>query len=93
MDLETLICLIQDRPVLWDKRQKSYHNRLLTYREWEKVGEIMGSTGKYKNIYSFLCIGCCSKNTLNFSLTAIAARDEALYFFRKLWCGVFDKWR
>lgn len=44
---EILISTIQERPALWDKRNKNYHNRLLTYREWEEVAKIIGTTCKY----------------------------------------------
>ncbi|XP_050295157.1 uncharacterized protein LOC126735251 [Anthonomus grandis grandis] len=60
MDLEMLINLIQERLVLWDRRNKSYHDRLFTHREWEKVGEVMGTTydtvkKKWKHLRDTYC--------------------------------------
>ncbi|KAH9631916.1 hypothetical protein HF086_013607 [Spodoptera exigua] len=54
-EVELLINAIQKRPTLWDKRNKSYHNRLLSHREWEAVAKIIGTTSemtkkKWKNL-------------------------------------------
>ena len=81
-DVELLINAIQERPTLWDKRNKSYHNRLLSHREWEAVAKIIGNTSKYNIFlyyYYILGKGFCSKYSLKFSLACAAARDVALY--------------
>ena len=82
-EVELLINAIQERPTLWEKRNTSYHNRLLSHREWEAVAKIIGTTSKY-NIFLFyyyiLGKGCCSKYSLKFSLACAAALDVALYF-------------
>lgn len=44
---ENLISAVQERPALWDKRCKNYHNRLLAHREWEEVAKIINNTCKY----------------------------------------------
>lgn len=41
---ENFINAIQERPILWDKRNKNYHNRLLSYREWEDLAKLTGTT-------------------------------------------------
>ncbi|CAG4949129.1 unnamed protein product [Parnassius apollo] len=52
---ENFINAIQERPILWDKRNKNYHNRLLSYREWEDLAKLTGTTSetakkKWKNL-------------------------------------------
>ncbi|CAG5024228.1 unnamed protein product [Parnassius apollo] len=41
---ENFINAIQERPILWDKRNKNYHNRLLSYREREDLAKLTGTT-------------------------------------------------
>lgn len=59
MEVELLINSIQERPTLWDKRTKSYHNRLLSHREWEAVAKIIGTTS---TTYLFIIITFLAKD-------------------------------
>ena len=95
-DTEVLINTIQERPILWDKRDKNYHNRLLSHREWENLATLNGTTSKYDTViyycycydYYTLCKGCCSKYNFKFSLACAAARDVAFKLLCELCCGV-----
>lgn len=37
VDLEVLITLVHDRPILWDKTQESYKDRIQTRNAWVEV--------------------------------------------------------
>lgn len=37
VELKSLITLLHDRPILWDKIQKSYKDRIQTRNAWVKV--------------------------------------------------------
>lgn len=37
VDLETLITLVHDRPMIWDKTQESYKDRIQTINSWVEV--------------------------------------------------------
>jgi hypothetical protein len=40
--IESLILEVFKRPVLWDHRNKDYHNRDLVDKEWDNVSQAVG---------------------------------------------------
>lgn len=46
VDKGILIELVRERLVLWDQRDKQYHNRDLRSKLWEEVGKELKIEGK-----------------------------------------------
>ena len=47
MEDEKLIMLVQERPALYDKRNKMHHNRDYIIKQWISIAEEMQSDGKF----------------------------------------------
>lgn len=43
---EQLINAVFKSTALWDKRHKNHHNRFVLEKEWKKIADELGSTGK-----------------------------------------------
>jgi hypothetical protein len=50
--IESLISEVFKRPVLWDHRNKAYHNRDLVDKEWDNVSQAVGITSRYKHQFN-----------------------------------------
>ncbi|KAF6201487.1 hypothetical protein GE061_003878 [Apolygus lucorum] len=48
MDIEKLINGVQQRPALWDQKNRFYHNRDVVRRSWNEVAEECEAEGGYK---------------------------------------------
>ncbi|XP_046998038.1 uncharacterized protein LOC124613380 [Schistocerca americana] len=46
MDIERLINSVRERPVLWDQKNKYYHNRDFVRQEWNEIAEDCGTDSK-----------------------------------------------
>jgi hypothetical protein len=51
--IESLISVFK-RAVLWDHRNKAYHNRDLVDKEWDNVSQAVGITSRYKHQFNFI---------------------------------------
>jgi hypothetical protein len=49
MDAEKLINLVFGEKALWDQKMKTYHNREVSRKLWQKISKDMNITSKYCN--------------------------------------------
>jgi hypothetical protein len=47
MDKTYLIGLLRDMTLLWDQRDKNYHNGALKPKLWDETGQTLNVAGKY----------------------------------------------
>ncbi|XP_035438946.2 uncharacterized protein LOC118268518 [Spodoptera frugiperda] len=90
LDTEILINAVHERPILWDKRNKLYHSRLISQNEWEELAKDIGTTSekakkKWKNlkdtfIKEFKKISTSTDSDAMFEYTGTWPHFEALSF-------------
>jgi hypothetical protein len=47
VDETYLTKLVRDMQLLWDQREKNYHNRDVKPKFWDEIGEKLNVAGKY----------------------------------------------
>lgn len=60
-DTETFITEVFTRPVVWDQRNKHYHNRIIVDNNWKNIEAVMKQPSKYFIFIYNLCVNTKSR--------------------------------